>query len=264
MSVCVCSFVFASSDIVCVYITIAIFCPSHFLVPSHSSLKMEHNGSIIEAGVLDLSYEIIEDDGYEVVEDDGWALPVTVDYQFHETMRQPMRQQSSSSSDGLPREAKPQALFDAYVQRTLRPNLTQLQMAHMEEHRHLQLCPVPRYLRWCAAEETWCCCIERFVTAWWPCIVLQGCSVDHEADYHELLAIASASKFHRTIFKEEQQVLRTSYLFIMLCNHSITMAQKLDKLLTMHLRLGNPVPSVEQVKVLAQIMAVEDDDSESD
>ena len=234
---CVCSFVFASSDIVCVYITIAIFGPSHFLVPNHSSLKMEHNGSIIEAGVLDLSYEIIEDDGYEVVEDDGWALPVPVDYQFHEPMRQPMGQQSSSSSDCLPREAKPQALFDAYVQRTLRPNLTQLQMHHMQEHRHLLLCPVPRYLRWCAMKQAWSCCIERFVTAWWPCIVLQGCSVDSQADYHELLAIASASKFHWTIFKEEQLILRTSYLFIGFCNHSMTMAVGLDRFLTMHLKI---------------------------
>ena len=89
---------------------------------NHSSLKMD------EAVPVDVGddHEIINDDDYEAIgmeigddAHDIHPLPLPVDYQFHERM------------GPLPRAAKPQALLDAYVQRTLNPNLHQLQLNHM-------------------------------------------------------------------------------------------------------------------------------------
>ena len=97
---------------------------------------------------------------------------------------------------------------------------------------------------------------------WWPDVVLQGLG-GHQPDYDELLAIASANKHNWTIFQEEQLIMRTNYLFMFFMDNCPRGAIELDKLLTRHLRFGNKIPTIGQVRVLAE-MLIQDDDSGSD
>ena len=248
--------------------------PKQFLFV-RSSLKMEPiidaddlgqlQGSIEEAPVdVDGAGSEVVDEWEVIGDDDGDGFEV-ISYDGDDPLSLPMNQQSASSSDRLPLAAKPQSLLDAYVQRMMSPNLHQVQLCHMHTHRSLLESPAPPQEAWSTMEQAWSCCMERFVNKWWPNVVLHGCG-GHQPDYDELLEFASASKHHWTSFQEEQRIMRTNYLFMSLCNHSVTWAIELDKVLTSRLKLPfGKIPTMEQVMGMAQmVMFMEDDDSGSE